>query len=289
MYLKDKRGQYKRQLDNFYNLMADESEVISRDIAKEVSQLKHREGRFAADISWHTRKRKAREDIGLRDFLDPEKWVKPLDYFPMTNKAKDKASMIKDCLGLSVEDISPGQIYGELMRQVGLDLDKKWASPSELKPGQKRFKYRKISDESWRYAQMYFEYKQAQNEVREQAKAEREQAEVLQADFEKERLERQFEEEIRQETEQPKPDSETTEDVLILDNGDEVVSIPLSGYKVGMRYYHLDWKKEWVGGKVIELNHAGMEGFLGRLDNGLTGYEAKLEWLRVPKRELATT
>jgi hypothetical protein len=82
----------------------------------------------------------------------------------MGQKAKSKAPMIKDCLNLTVENISDGQIFGELMHQLGLELDKVWAP---VKPGQRRFKRRRISADSWRYAQMYVKHQQ-------QLKAERE-------------------------------------------------------------------------------------------------------------------
>jgi hypothetical protein len=50
------------------------------------------------------------------------------------------------------------------MCQLGLELDKEWAT---VKPGQRRFKRRRISASSWKFAQMYVEYQQ-------QIKAERE-------------------------------------------------------------------------------------------------------------------
>jgi hypothetical protein len=164
MALKNERGVYRQQLENFYLLASDEGEAIGKDIAAETSQLKHNQGRFPGDIRWRSRQRKARAWLGLPQFLNPEKWYEPNDYRDMGQKAKSVASMIKDCLNLTVENISDGQIFGELMRQLGLELDKEWAA---VKPGQKRFKRRRISTESWRYAQMYVQYQ-------EQLKAERE-------------------------------------------------------------------------------------------------------------------
>jgi hypothetical protein len=164
MVLKNERGVYRQQLENFYLLNSDEGEAIGRDIAAEVSQLKHNRGRFPGDIRWRSRQRKARAWLGLPDFLNPEKWYEPNDYRAMGQKAKSKAPMIKDCLNLTVENISDGQIFGELMHQLGLELDKVWAA---VKPGQRRFKRRRISADSWRYAQMYVKYQQ-------QLKAERE-------------------------------------------------------------------------------------------------------------------
>jgi hypothetical protein len=164
MALKNERGVYRQRLENFYLLASDEGEAIGKDIAAEMSQLKHNHGRFPGDIRWRSRQRKARAWLGLPQFLNPEKWYEPNDYRAIGQKAKSKAPMIKDCLNLSVDKISDGQIFGELMSQLGLELDKEWAA---VKPGQRRFKRRRISASSWRFAQMYVQYQ-------EQIKAERE-------------------------------------------------------------------------------------------------------------------
>ena len=157
MALKNERGVYRKQLENFYLLTSDEGEAIGKDIAAETSQLKHNRGRFPGDIRWRSRQRKARAWLGLPEFLNPQKWYEPSDYRAMGEKAKSKAPMIKDCLNFTVENISDGQIFGELMHQLGLELDKVWAA---VKPGQRRFKRRRISADSWRYAEMYVKYQQ---------------------------------------------------------------------------------------------------------------------------------
>jgi hypothetical protein len=164
MALKNERGVYRQQLENFYLLASDEGEAIGKDIAAETNQLKHNQGRFPGDIRWRSRQRKARAWLGIPQFLNPEKWYEPADYRAMGQKAKSKAPMIKDCLNLTVDNISDGQVFGELMCQLGLELDKEWAT---VKPGQRRFKRRRISAESWKLAQMYVTYQ-------EQIKAERE-------------------------------------------------------------------------------------------------------------------
>jgi hypothetical protein len=158
MFLKNKRGVYKQQLDNFLLLTSEPEEAVARDLAEEAKQLQHNEGRFPADLKWRTRQKKAREFLGLHKFLDPEKWYEPKDYAEMGAKAKEFAPMVKDALNLSVENINGGQIFGELMQQLGLELEKKWA---EVKPGQRRFKRRRISAESWQFAQMYVTYRES--------------------------------------------------------------------------------------------------------------------------------
>ncbi len=157
MVLKNDRGVYRQQLENFYLLVSDETQAIGKDLAVEAKQLRHNKGRFPGDIRWRARQRKAREWLGLKQFLNQQKWWEPNDYRVMCQKAKSKAPMIKDCLNLTVENISDGQVFGELFRQIGLELQKEWAT---VKPGQHRYKRRRISDESWQYAQMYVNYQQ---------------------------------------------------------------------------------------------------------------------------------
>jgi hypothetical protein len=158
MFLKNQRGVYKKQLDNFLLLTSETEEAVARDLAEEAKQLRHNEGRFPADVRWQTRQKKAREFLGLHKFLDPNKWFEPKDYADMGARAKEVAPMVKDALNLSVEEINGGQIFGELMQQIGLDLDKKWA---ERAAGQRRFKRRRISAESWKFAQMYRAYRES--------------------------------------------------------------------------------------------------------------------------------
>ena len=154
MALKNSRGDYGRQLDAFYLLSQDLSESTARDYAAEYRQDKRGYGRFAADVRWNSSKRKCREFLGLPDFLDPEKWWKPSDYKELVEKAKHYASRIKDVLGFTVENIPGGQIFGELMRQVGLSFQ------TQSVKGEK-WKLRKIKDEDWQYAQIFIRHKLA--------------------------------------------------------------------------------------------------------------------------------
>jgi hypothetical protein len=152
MALKNERGVYRQQLENYHLLVSDESEAAHKDVAAEAKQSRHNKGRFPGDIRWRTRQKKAREWLGLKKFLDPEKWWTPRDYAPECQKARSKASMLKDCLNLAVEKISDAQIFSELIRQLGLDLEKEWVP---VKPGQKRYKRRRISAQSWNNAELY--------------------------------------------------------------------------------------------------------------------------------------
>lgn len=154
MALKNKGGRYGRHLENFYLLNQDIGEAIARDYAAEARQLKVSGERFAGDIRWNASKRKAWEFLGLPEFLNPDKWWEPRDFEQMGNTAKKYHHRVRDTLSLKVEKISNGQIFGELMHQIGLELETKQAD------GQK-WKYRRISPESWKFAQMYLAHKEA--------------------------------------------------------------------------------------------------------------------------------
>lgn len=158
MYLKNHRGLYRERLENFYFLISSIEDAIAKDIAAEYRQLKHGYGRFPADIQWRTRQKKAREFIGLVDFLNPDIWTTPKDYKVLGEKAKFYALFIKDVLNLSVDKLSDSQIYTELMQQLGLTLEKEWVNDPVAKC---KYKKRRISEESWYYAQMYVAYRKS--------------------------------------------------------------------------------------------------------------------------------
>ena len=157
MVLKDKRGEYRKQLEAFYLLTSDAGTAIAKDLKAEQRQLDHGKGRFAGDIRWNTRARKARGFLGLHEFLNPESWYGPADFASLAEKAKQHAGRVKDALGFAVGKMTAGQIFGELMNQLGLVLNKEWAN--ERTPNGHRFKLRQIDPDSWRYAQMYVNYR----------------------------------------------------------------------------------------------------------------------------------
>lgn len=162
MVIKDKRGEYRKQLESFYLLTSDAGVAISKDMKAEQRQLAHGQGRFAGDVRWHTRQRKAREFLGLQNFLNPTTWYGPVDFADLAERAKKHVGRVKDALGFAVGKMSPGQIFGELMSQLGLDLDKKDA-PRLTQTG-KRYKLRQISPGSWHYAQLYVSYRNSLNQ-----------------------------------------------------------------------------------------------------------------------------
>lgn len=157
MVLKDRRGEYRKQLEAFYLLTSDIETAITKDLKAEQRQLDHGLGRFAGDVRWFTRQRKAREFLGLHEFLNPESWWRPADFADLAQKAKKHAGRLKDALNLAVQKMTPGQIFGELMRQLGLELDTEWAP--DLTPTGKRYKLRRINSDSFKAAQMYVRYR----------------------------------------------------------------------------------------------------------------------------------
>jgi len=165
MALKNARGDYGRALEAFYLLSQDLSESVGRDVAAEHRQQKRGHGRFVGDVRWNTRKWRCREWLGLKEFLKPGEWWEPAHYQPMVEKAKAHARHVKDALGLSIENITAGQIFGELMRQVGLSFETKSVE------GQK-WKLRKIKDEDWQYTQMFVRHKEALKAKEPQAQVE---------------------------------------------------------------------------------------------------------------------
>lgn len=156
MALKNARGEYQRHLDNFFLLSKPIEESKERDYKAESRQQKHGE-RFAGDVRWNARKRKCREFLGLHEFINPEtidKWLDPNDFAELASKAKNYPDQVREVLNLDVSKISPGQIFGQLMDQIGLGLDKKSVA------GQK-YKLRRINKQDYEYVQMYLTHKES--------------------------------------------------------------------------------------------------------------------------------
>jgi hypothetical protein len=157
MVLKDNHGEYRRQLEAFYLLTCAEEVACAKDLKAEQRQLEHKAGRFAGDVRWFTRQRKAREFLGLHKFLDPEIWWNPADFADLTQKAKKHFGRVKDALSVTVRNMTAGQIFATLMRQIGLDLEKTWVTTRS--PSGNRYKQRRITPESWQYAHTYINYR----------------------------------------------------------------------------------------------------------------------------------
>ena len=158
MFLKNQRGQYYQALESFYLLVSSDSEAITKDLAIEERQVDEAGSRFAGDIRWNTRRKKAREFLGLRAFFEHDRWFQPRDYWELVHRARSKAADIKDVLNLSIQRLKDGQIFTELMRQVGLSMESEYVRPGD---GSEPYRQRKISDESWQAAQMYVRYKES--------------------------------------------------------------------------------------------------------------------------------
>ncbi len=163
MYLKNERGDYLRKLQNFYFFTQEISEAIHADLSREHSQERHGFGRFPGDIRWRTRAAKCREFLGLKQFLNPDLWTQPNDYRELAEKAKRYAPIVKDALGVNVEKMRyQSQVFKALLEQLALGLDAEWVEDKgkDTTSGKrKRWKRRRISEESWEFAQMYVAYR----------------------------------------------------------------------------------------------------------------------------------
>ena len=151
LYLKDDGGKWYRQLKQLYYLLAPESEAIANDHKRE-KQQKFYGSRFAGDITWNARKRKCRTFLGIDKLITPD-WTSPRDYWALAAKAKKHHTQVKETINLSVKRLTSSQIYTELMRQLGVELESQWAR--EKLPNGRRYKNRRITEESWELSQLF--------------------------------------------------------------------------------------------------------------------------------------
>ncbi|MBD2465587.1 hypothetical protein H6G89_31840 [Oscillatoria sp. FACHB-1407] len=159
--LKNERGQYARQLEAFYLLQADVSEAIAKDLAPEERQMKETGERFGGDVRWHTRQKRTREWLKVPDYLKPERWYYPGDLAQLGDQSRQQPGEVKDSLNLSTANLYDGQIYTELLGQLGLETEWEWQTSAEGN----RYKRRRISKQSWEYAQMYVRYRESQKDL----------------------------------------------------------------------------------------------------------------------------
>jgi hypothetical protein len=168
--IKNRKNKYYYQLEHFWLLSQDITESVERDYSNESRQMKTGK-RFAGDITNYSSKKKAREKLDLKKYLDPNKWWEPRDYKPIIELLRKHPQRTKDVIGFSVENITDGQIFGQLFEQIGLRLDKQEVE------GQK-WKRRKINKDDWEVAQLYVKYKLELKEEKELERIEREQQEL---------------------------------------------------------------------------------------------------------------
>ena len=155
--LKNRQNKYQNELEAFYLLQSNISEAVLKDLTPEEKQLKQSGERFAGDVRWNTRQRQAREFLDLKSVLKPGIWFNPEDFALIISKARAHAQPLRDTLNLSVDNISDGQIIGELIRQIGLEFDELWITPESGK----RYKQRRINQQSWDRAWQYVSHKES--------------------------------------------------------------------------------------------------------------------------------
>jgi len=154
-YLKNRQNKYQRELEAFRLLYSPTAEAALKDWEREEKQLRQSGERFAGDVRWLTSQKELRESLEMKS-LQPGTWYGPSGFQLIVNRAREHAETVRNTLNCSTENLSDGQIVGELFRQIGLVFDERWMTPED---GGKRYKQRRINQESWDRAWQYVSYR----------------------------------------------------------------------------------------------------------------------------------
>ncbi|MBW4549322.1 MAG: bifunctional DNA primase/polymerase [Symplocastrum torsivum CPER-KK1] len=157
LYFLDKRG-WGSKLRMLYLLIHAEGKDIAAklDLAPEKKQLKQLynhfiEGqRFAGDIKWNSRKRKAFEFLKVTDYLRPGEFITPDQRKKLVSKVRNHAASLKECLNWTItNEKKDGILYRELFEDhLGLNVLSKQVK------GQKG-RSQAIDPQSWKYFELY--------------------------------------------------------------------------------------------------------------------------------------
>jgi hypothetical protein len=164
LYFLDKRG-WGSKMKMLYLLTHELGDVIAAtmDLAPETKQIEQLnnhfiEGeRFAGDIKWNLRKRKAFEFLKVTDYLRPGEFIHPDQRKKLVSKLRNHADSIKECFTWTItKEKADGAIYRELFEgQFGLNV------LSRQVKGQKG-RFQAIDPQSWQYFELYAKH---QNEL----------------------------------------------------------------------------------------------------------------------------
>jgi hypothetical protein len=164
LYFLDKRG-WGSKLQMLYLLTEAEGDVIAAKMdlspeTKQVDQLNTHciEGqRFAGDIKWNSRKRKALQFLKVTDYLKPGEYIHPDQRQKLVLKLRNHAQRLKECFTWTItKEKADGTIYRELFEnQLGLRVLSK-----QVKDQNGRFQA--IDPQSWKYFELYAKH---QNEL----------------------------------------------------------------------------------------------------------------------------
>ena len=158
LYLRDRDGQWYRQLQQLYYLLDSHNQAIASDRQRERQQEKYG-SRFAGDLSWNGRKRKCRRHLGLTELIHTN-WNNPEDFQQLAQIAKQNHRQVKDAINLSVIKLAPAQIYTELVAQLGLKTES-IPRKKQLSNGRKKtVRLKRITPESWKLAQLFIAHRE---------------------------------------------------------------------------------------------------------------------------------
>jgi hypothetical protein len=157
LYFLDKKG-WGSKLKLLYLLTHPDGKTIAAkmDLAPETKQLKQLDNhyvdgeRFAGDIKWNSRKRKALQFLKVADYLRPGEFIHPDQRKKLVSKVRNHADSIKECFNWTItKEKADGAIYRELLEdQLGLKLLSKQVK------GQKG-RLQAIDPQSWKYFELY--------------------------------------------------------------------------------------------------------------------------------------
>jgi hypothetical protein len=157
LYFLDKKG-WGSKLKLLYLLTHPDGKTIAAkmDLAPETKQLKQLDNhyvdgeRFAGDIKWNSRKRKALQFLKVADYLRPGEFIHPDQRKKLVSKVRNHADSIKECFNWTItKEKADGAIYRELLEdQLGLKLLSKQVK------GQKG-RFQAIDPQSWKYFELY--------------------------------------------------------------------------------------------------------------------------------------
>jgi hypothetical protein len=164
LYFLDKRGwgSKMRMLHLLTHELGDEiaAKMDFFPEAKQLDQLNNYgiEGeRFAGDIKWNSRKRKAFEFLKVADYLRPGEFIHPNQRKKLISKVRNHAAALKECFTWTItKEKSDGILYRELLEgQLGLNVLSKQVK------GQKG-RSQAIDPQYWKYFELYAKH---QNEL----------------------------------------------------------------------------------------------------------------------------
>ena len=158
LYLKDNGGNWYKQLKQLYYLIDQDNAAISSDRRREEQQQFHG-SRFAGDISWNERKRRFRQYLGVDRLLNTD-WLKPKDLEPLADRAKKNYRQTKDVIGLSIKKIGTGQIYTQLITQLGLQTESKKIKQKSADGEISSIRVKRINPTSWELAQLFVDHQE---------------------------------------------------------------------------------------------------------------------------------